>query len=160
MRSAWINNGGIVLDARGVVLCDDCPCEEEPPGDPCDYCEGETPRRMAVTFGGVGPGGCGDCAFWNATSFIVPQTNYAPCVWEILEGTGPGCIGDYFIHIEILGLYVEVRVSGPGWSVIFLLSEINTQRNCRNLGSIPRFIVTGTPPCDWSSSTCSLAAAA
>lgn len=84
-NSVWINEGALVVDENGVVLCDECPC-----GNPCEGCDGPGPIQWQVVIAGFTNNTCSDCNDFNGTfilNFVSEADQGTPCtlvdcVWE------------------------------------------------------------------------------
>ena len=86
MSSTWMNNGALVVDESGVVLCDSCPCDEsttDPP--PVDCCDIPTMIVEDPTLSNSGTGclGCPTASVLANRTLSKDSTPYSgECSWS------------------------------------------------------------------------------
>lgn len=95
MPNIWIQDGSIIVDANGAVVCDDCPCDDAPESDCsgffCRYQWDETSQlwtKVADECNNPPPPFQGTC-----TSACVPPPFDGGCdfdTWEIKPCNDPG----------------------------------------------------------------------
>lgn len=56
-RKAWLKNGKVIMRDGKVVMCEDCPCEENEPCRACANCKsGTTPSWIRLAISGIADG--------------------------------------------------------------------------------------------------------
>jgi hypothetical protein len=163
---AWLNTAGeLIVDENGaVVLCDECPCDEDvvTPGCGC----ADIPSALVVTIAGVTNGaGCTDCNIINGEYEIAinaPDAPDLPC-GGIIKMPGPDCFdyvgeaNNFWIGVTILpqvsGFKFDIRISDGDAPEAFFETTIIEGDNCCAVNVAVSEYFGPVKDCDWSGAT-------